>query len=242
MNDFKKTKNELEKQLLIDPGDADAWLKYAIFLKNSNSNPSAMLKSFEKAQSLAINLDLGAEISESLYECGRQDEAFHMILTLLSLNESEKNLSVFANMSIRSGMNSKALAILEGSIHKHNNSAILHFLLGVALVKSDRKRAIIHFKTSIEINGTISLHWRYLGASLVFYTESIDEGISALQKSIEINSEDPYTHVILANAYWRINALKKAQEHYLNAIHLSGDEINMFEKFYLDFRISNNID
>jgi len=83
------------------------------------------------------------------------------------------------------------------------------------------------------------LAWQALGLTLLTDNDSIEEGISALLRAIELNPDDGWALIALANAFWKLKMYDEAKEKYKDAIAIF-PEYPKFRKWYAEFLSSIN--
>lgn len=226
---------KFESILRQDPCNGPLWLKFGIFQYESLDDPEKAIFSFKKAKKLLSgHRNVGLLLGKAYNRAGLFEKAIESINNCLIKHPSAHGYCILANVYLENNRYSEAKIACKKAMAIEANYEEAYFLLGEALKKSSTVEAIKYYRRAIELDDNYQLAWLALGRELVGNKQTIDDGIEALKRAIELDPDDIWARLFLANAFWRIRRLADAEEQYEKAIKKFPDSHDL-KKWYEAF-------
>ncbi|MBO6524839.1 MAG: tetratricopeptide repeat protein [Balneolaceae bacterium] len=221
----------LQKKTKEEPNNPMYWVDYGDFLLEKLELYQDAISAFEKASELLPNSDLRLRIGEALFLDNRGKEAIEILKQSVTANPREEAYTILANCFISTENYKNAREALEKALTLNENYEEALYLLGE--IEEDPLKAISNFKKAITIDTDYQLAWGSLGR-VYLKQKKFDQAIEALKTAIELDENDIWATVYLANTYWNIGEIKKAELFYSKALLLdpNSEEIKVW---YLEF-------
>jgi len=176
-----------------------------------------------------------------LQEIGREQDAFHVLERLAGFRQlapkvAEETQVRLAELLLDRGEFESARRHLAAALIHRPFSARYHFLMASALEaddKGDDRRALEHYRLSLEINGDQP---ECLGEAglLALRLGKVAEGLKWLRKAVEIAPDDPEVVARLVNALQDIGRANEARLT-LRAAMFRNHRDSRFRKLWTDF-------
>lgn len=236
----KKIADKLKEKLSRDPNNGLLWLKFGIFQYEGLGNPQRAILSFEKAKRLLGDYkNVGLLLGKAYNSAGLFEKAVESIMNDLHRHPSAHGFCILANVYLENEKYSKAKLACKNAIAIDKNYEEAYFLLGEVFKNSSKGEAIKCYKKAIELDNDYQLAWMALGRELTGRKQTIKDGIEALQKAVELDPDDVWARLFLANAFWRIRRLEDADEQYQKAIKKFPD-FGDLKRWYKEFLKDTN--
>jgi tetratricopeptide (TPR) repeat protein len=225
---------DLQKRLQQNPNDGLLWLAYAEFLDEECDNPKKACHAFERAQQLLPDVDLRLRIGAGYDKAGEFERGVALIQESLKETPRPSGYCVLADVFLRNDMYYEAIHACQKALELNQDYEEAYYLLGEAVRHSSRERAIQYYRQAIMRDPDYQLAWQALGRELVAGKDTIEDGILALRRAIELNPEDGWARIFLANALARLGRNDEADESYKAAI-AAFPEYLAFRTWYAEF-------
>lgn len=234
IDNWKDKLKGFKKKLEDDPNDGKLWYEYGAFLEEECDNPERTIYAFEKAQKLLPSMDFRLRIGAAYASAGNLEKGILLIKQNLNESPDAAGYCILADVYLNNDMCLEATDACKKALEINPNYEEAYYLYGESVKNGSREQAIRHYKKAIKIDKNYQLAWQALGRELVVKTESIEEGLSALKIAIELDAEDGWAKIYMANALWRIGDVDKADKYYREAISTFPDYPE-FRKWYKEF-------
>jgi len=229
-----ETLDRLKIKLKKDPNNGLLWLEYADFLDQECDNPKRTIEAYRKAQRLLPNKDLRLKLGSAYDSAGYTSKGISIIEEFIQDSPSPPGYCILANIYIKNDMFQEAISTCKKALEIDPNFEEAYYLLGEAIKDKSYEKAIEYYRKAIDLDNEYQLAWQALGRELIANKKSINEGIVALRKAIEIDPEDGWATIFLANALWRIGEIAEADKQYQLAV-MTFPDYPKFRKLYKEF-------
>ena len=231
---WKERLERLKIELKRDPDNGLLWLEYADFLDQECDNPTKTIEAYKNAQRLLPDKDLRLKLGSAYDSAGYTAEGISMIKECIQDKPSPPGYCILANVYIKNDMFLEAISLCKSALNIDQNYEEAYYLLGEATKHKSSEEAIKYYRKAIDLDNEYQLAWQALGRELIANKKSINEGIVALRKAIEIDPEDGWAVIFLANALWRIGKIAEADKQFQLAVRTFPD-YPKFREFYKEF-------
>ncbi|NET37568.1 MAG: tetratricopeptide repeat protein [Cyanothece sp. SIO1E1] len=221
----------LRKKTKEEPDNPMSWVEYGDFLLEQLELYQDAIKAFEKASKLLGSLDLRLRIGEAMFLDGEKEEGIKLIEESVISNPRPEAFTILGNCLINLDEIERAQEALLSAIEINENYEEALYLL--AEIEEDGTKAIELYKAAIGNDINYQLAWAGLGKRLLKKGD-YEEAVEALLKAIDLNVNDIWSHLYLANAYWSLNRLESADIFYSKANDLEPKN-PLIIKFYCEF-------
>lgn len=235
--EWQDQNNFFKERLNQNSDNGELWLEYANFLDFESDNPELTLKAILKAKSLLPNKNLELRLGDAYVRAGEIEKGISIINNRLKQKPTASGYCFLAEAYILSDQDESAKRACQIAIDLDPNCEEAYYLLGEATRKESKSEAINLYRKAIGIDPNYQLAWQALGSLLCASEDTLDEGIECLKKAIELDSDDGWAYVYLANAYWKKGDFQKAEIEYKNGIRVFPDYDDMY-KWYAEFLVS----
>lgn len=227
---------EFENLLIKQPNKGILWLDYGDFLETHFDCPFEVVEAYKKAAIFLPGKDLRLRLGVAYSNVGQIEKGINLIEQSLSENPRSHGYCMLAFILIQESRLIDARTMCKKAIKLDPLFEESYYLLGETFRGKSCERAIENYQRAISLDPNYQLAWQALGRELV-RKKKIREGILALSKALEIDPEDGWARIYLANAYWRIGEHQKAKQNYEKAISENPHDKN-FSKWYDEFKKS----
>jgi len=223
-------------KLRDEPNNGTLWLEYGDFVDEEYVLPDEVVRAYENAMKLLPHKDLRLRLGSAHVEAGNPDVGIAMIKDSVSENPRAHGFCFLADAFLRLDDYDSAKQAAEQATSEDPDFEEGYYLLGEAVRHSSREKAVGYFRAAIERDESYALAWQALGRELVADDETINEGIAALEKAIELDPEDGWAMAFLANALWRTDEIVAADKWYRRAMVAFPDceEMKRWHEQFLD--------
>jgi tetratricopeptide (TPR) repeat protein len=222
------------ERLKNDNTNGFLWMDYADFLDENSGEPHEIIAAYRKAQELLPGKDLRLRLGVALSKAGQSVEAIKIMNESLTESPRAYGYCMLSSVYINCDQNDNAISSCNTAIALDPDYEEAYFLLGEALIDKSSQESIKYYRKAIQLDPDYQLAWQALGFKLIAKDVTIVEGISALRKAIELNPDDPWSQIYIANALWRTGNIEEADMWYKSAISIS-PESSDFRKWYDEF-------
>jgi tetratricopeptide (TPR) repeat protein len=233
-NEWKGKPEDFQRRLKQNPRDGLLWLDYAEFLDEECDNPEKTSHAFERAQQLLPDVDIRPRIGTAYDRAGEFGRGIALIQESLKETPRPSGYCILADVYLRNDMNHEAIHACQKALELDQDYEEAYYLLGEAVRHSSRERAIQYYHQAIMRDPDYQLAWQTLGRELVAGKDTIEDGILALCRAVELNPEDGWAKIFLANALARLGKDDEADESYKAAI-AAFPEYPAFRTWYAEF-------
>lgn len=230
----------LERILEEHPEDGDLWLEYGNFLRNECDNPRDVLHAYETAQRLLPERDLRVTVGEALVRAGRAEEGLELIRAFLSSNHYSWAYCIYADCLIFLEMYHEAEAPLREVMKRDPNYDESYYLMGEVVREKSPLDAVPYYREALRLDPEYQAAWQGLGSILIAASDTLGEGLEALRRAIELDPNDLWATLYLANGLWKAGRLEEAKRQYEMAIERFPNKELCKEK-YFNFMNYNNM-
>ena len=231
---WKERLDRLKIELKKNTNSGLLWLEYADFLDQECDNPQKTIEAYKKAQRLLPNKDLRLKLGSAYDSAGYTAKGISIINECIQDKPSTPGYCILANVYLKNDMFQEAISSCKKALDIDQNYEEAYYLLGEAIKYKSSEEAIEYYRKAIDLDNEYQLAWQALGRELIANKKSINEGIVALRKAIEIDPEDGWAIIFLANALWRIGKIGEADKQYQIALR-TFPEYPEFREFYKEF-------
>ena len=221
-------------RLADDSENGSLWIEYGDFVQKNFEMPDEVVRAYAKAAELLPNQDLRLRLGDAYVRAGKQEEGLSLIQESLAENPRSHGFCFLAAAYLRLGNYASAEHAAEEAVRYDPDFEEAYYLLGEATRKRSRKVAIACYRAAIERDAQYALAWQALGRELAAADSTLDEAIVALRTAIDLNPEDGWAMVFLANALWRTDHSEEADLWYRRAID-AFPEYEEMKKWYAQF-------
>ena len=230
---LKTIKNKLEKF----PNDGYLWLEYGDFLHEECDDPLKTIYAYKKAGELLKNKDIRLRLGVAYDRAGQSEKGILIIKESLDKNPRANGYCILADVYLKNNMYKEAKWACEKAIKLEPDFEEAYYLFGEALKPESSEKAIEYYRKAIKLDSNYQLAWQALGRELTAKEDTIDEGIKSLKRAIELDPEDGWAQIYLANALWRTGKIQEADKWYKSAIKIY-PEFAQLRKWYNEFLVS----
>lgn len=223
-----------KEQLSNNSEDLNLWLKYARFLEDECDSPLELVKVIKKIQVLQPAKDLRLQLGDAYISAGEFDIGFELIKEYLSENKNVEGFCILAEAYRKSNQKEEAISACKEALKINQNYEEAYYLLGEIVKDSSKYEAIDYYKKAIELDQNYQLAYAALGRELIGISDHLQEGLEYLKIAYNLNNEDGWTALYLANAYWKAKNYKQAEEMYKETITLF-PEFDKPRKWFANF-------
>jgi tetratricopeptide (TPR) repeat protein len=231
---IEKKLSHFKDSLKKEYNNGRLWLEYADFLDENIDDPHKTVSAYRKAQELLPDKDLRLRLGVALSKAGQDNEAIQMMKESLAESQRAYGYCMLSYVYLNCEQNDNAISACNTAIGLDPDYEEAYFLLGQALSKKSPVESIKCYRKAIQIDPGYQLAWKELGFALIAKMSTIQEGVVALKKAIQLNPHDCWAQIYLAYALWRIGIIDEAGNWYKSAIKICPEE-NKFRKWYSDF-------
>jgi tetratricopeptide (TPR) repeat protein len=230
---------KLKDRLNDFPENGELWIEYGDFLLDECDNPLKTIEAYEKAADLLKGKDVRLRLGLAYDRAGQPEKGISIIIESLNDNARSNGYCILADIYLKNDMFKKAQSACKKALEIDSNFEEAYYLLGEALKRESPEKAIECFRKALDLDPKYQLSWQALGRVLAGTKEGIREGITALRKAIELDPDDGWAQIYLANALWKIGDIKEAEKWYKSAIEIY-PELPELRKWYEQFLNSTN--
>ncbi len=234
VTDFRRLTRE-------QPDNGDLWLRYAQFLERACDNPQLVVLAYENAQRLLPHIDCRPNLGSALVTAGRIDEGLAMLRAVVQVKATAPRYCSLGFALLQSNQFPAARVAFEKAILLEGTYEEAYYLLGEATRFDPElapwiklKQAVAAYEAALRLDNNYQLAWQALGLILTKQHESLDSGITALKRAIELKPTDGWSLIFLAAAYWKRGDIALADRTYLEAISACPNT-TIFEQSYNEF-------
>lgn len=221
----------LQKNTKEEPDNPVYWMEYGDFLLEWLGLFKDAIISFEKASKLLPDSDFRLRIGEAMFLDGKEVEGIKLIEESIVSNPRAETFTILANCLINTDEIDKAREQLLNALRiKEDYEEALYLL---AEIEKDNIKAINLYRKAISIDANYQLAWAGLGKNLIKKGDCL-EAVKALLKAIDLESHDIWSYLYLANAYWSLKEIEKADSIYSKACYLEPENpfvIKVYSEF-----------
>jgi tetratricopeptide (TPR) repeat protein len=232
-NDIKNI-DYYRDRLKNDNKNGFLWMDYADFLDENCSEPEKIVAAYRKAQELLPSKDLRLRLGLALSKAGQSVEAIKIMKESLAESPRSYGYCMLSSVYINCAQNDNAISACNTAIALDPDYEEAYYLLGEALKDKSSHESIKYYRKAVQLDPGYQLAWQSLGIALIEKDVTIEEGISALRKAIELSPDDSWSQIYLANALWRNGNIEEADMWYQSAISINPDS-SEFRKWYDEF-------
>lgn len=232
--EWQKMFEFLKKATDDRPDDGLAWSAFGDCLYNESDNPTLAIRAYERAQELLPEKDLRLRLGRAYVSKGEVERGFAMMHASAAERPRPEAYCLLADAYLRNGQLFQAEEACRTAIQLQPSFEEAYYLLGEALKDRDRPAALNAYRTALSIDNKYALAWQALGRELVASGEA-DEGADALGKAVDLDPEDVWSRIFLANGLWKVGRLEEANKQYLAAMALA-PEFPDLRRWYEEFR------
>lgn len=232
-----KWKEKLENfrvRLSQEPHNGILWFEYGDFLDEECDNPDKTIYAFEKARDLLPDADVRLRLGAAYDRGGQSEKGISLIRESLKENPRPHGYCILADVYIKNGMYQDAISACEKALELEPDFEEAYYLLGNATKHKSRNKAVEYYREAVRLDSEYQLAWQALGSLLTGSKGTVEDGISALRKASELDAEDGWARIFIANALWMTGKNKEADEQYKLAID-TFPEYSEFRKWYAEF-------
>ncbi len=222
-------------KLRDDPDDGAVWLEYGDFVDEEYELPDEVVRAYENAAKLLPKRDLRLRLGSAYVNAGKSDVGIALIRDSVADNPRAHGFCFLADAYLQLGDYESARSASKRAIAEDPSFEEGYYLLGEATRHFSQEEAIGYFRAAIKKDESYALAWQALGKELAANNDTLCEAILALRKAIELNPEDGWAMVFLANALWRMDRTDEAENWYQRAVSVFPD-CDDVKRSYAQFR------
>ncbi len=226
---------QFQSQLQQNPENWRLWKDYGDFLDEEYIGVEhKILQAYQKVAQLNPKADFRVVLGRACVRVGEIEKGLGMIQQSIDDNPRVDAYCILADVLMCSlDRYAEARAACEKAIECEPDFEEAWYLLGEATKDESRYEAILHYRYAIELDPNYQLAWQALGRELLFDREFV-ESIDALKKAIELDPEDGWAMIFLANALAKTGQFDEADRWYQAAIKAFPD-YDQFKEWYSEF-------
>jgi tetratricopeptide (TPR) repeat protein len=232
---------EFHRLIAEQPNNGNVWLDYAQFLEKECDNPELVVTAYENVQRLRPQVDCRAKLGTALVRAGRPEEGLSLLQARARENPTAPVYSALGSALLKMEQFASSRAAFEKAIELEPEFEEAHYLLGEAIrmdpaYPQDEKwtQGLAAYREAVRLDGNYQLAWQALGLLLSKKSQTLAEGIAALDRAVALDPADGWSYIFLANAYWKSENIDKANQCYIAAINaFPGDQY--FQDCYREF-------
>ncbi|HZL37263.1 MAG TPA: tetratricopeptide repeat protein [Tepidisphaeraceae bacterium] len=221
------------------PDDGLAWSAFGDFLYLESENPNLAVRAYERAQELLPENDLRLRLGRAYASKGETDKGFAMMQASAAERPRAEAYCFLADAYLRNSRDVEAEEAARRAIHLEPSFEEGHYLLGEALKHRDQAAAIDAYRVALSLDNNYAIAWQGLGRELVNSGDA-EGGVDVLRKAVNLDPDDMWSHVFLANGLWKIDQRQEANEQYLAAIALAPEFLDV-RRWYAEFLADDNV-
>jgi tetratricopeptide (TPR) repeat protein len=156
----------------------------------------------------------------ALVKANALEEGIKLLRDHTTDKPSAHGYCMLADALMQANQFDEARSKLDDAIRLNPSYDEAYFLLGELARDKQPEVAVSYYREAIKRDPDYQIALQRLGSLLIAKSETLSEGKSALERAIELDSEDPWAHLYLANAHWRAGERVDAERGFRRAVEL----------------------
>jgi tetratricopeptide (TPR) repeat protein len=215
---WQKTLQDLRDGVKTYPQSGKRWLTYADFLHDECDDAKETVRAYEKASELLPSMDLRLRLGAACVDAGEVERGLSLIKSSLAETPRAHGYCILANAYLKCERDLEAEQACRQAIRLEEENEEAHFLYAEAVRKRSRSDAIRYYRIAVQLDPQYQVAWSALGREMIADATSRREGVRCLGRAIELNPNDGWSRVYMANALWRLGDSERAESEYKAAI------------------------
>ena len=244
-NDPQELKKKLEyfkNRIEQFPEDGFLWLEYGDFLHYEYNNHEMGVYAYEQANRLLKDKDMRVRLVNAYSWAGQLEKAVDIFEKSLREQPLPYVFCRLAEMYERHDKYDEAIQACHKALEIDPTYEEAYYFLGESTRRQSRTEAIGYYREAIKWEPDYQEAWASLGRELGSDESTRDEAIDALEKALELDLEDGWSHIFLAVTLWKKDEIERADYHYQKAVELLSEECPDVRRWYQEFLDSTQKD
>jgi tetratricopeptide (TPR) repeat protein len=216
------------------PLNGQCWYDYAVFLHEQVVDGEEVIRALLRAQSFLPEKDLRLRLGDVLVRDGRIRQGLRQICEFLAEHPTAFAYRLLGRHLTYLSRKKRARKFLRKSLVLEPNNQETYYLLGELVALSAKRESVVCYRKAIAIDPTFQRAWRKLGSVLTCNPDTAQQGIEASKRAIELDGDDAWSMMWVAEGYRSLGQPAMADVYYRNA--LLADPTNLlYQEHYASF-------